>query len=160
KRDHAAAAAKHLKARSMGWLEEPIWPPDDIPGLAALRKETGMTIAAGENASGIQGLLLHFALGSVDVAQPSVAKIGGISGMLQAFDAARQYGVRVVPHCFYYGPGLLATAHLVACLSHDIPLEIPFLAFQEKAHAWLDYQPHMTLPTRPGLGFEPDLDVM
>src|SRR5690606_39293670 len=104
KRDHAAAAAKHLKARSMAWLEEPIRPPDDLPRLAALRKETGMTIAAGENASGIQGLLLHFALGSVDVAQPSVAKIGGISGMLQSFDTVRQYGCLAVPPFCYHGP--------------------------------------------------------
>src|SRR5690606_6935509 len=75
-REEAAAVAKHLKARGMGWLEEPIWPPDDLPGLAALRKETGMAISAGENASGVQGLLQHFALGAIDIAQPSVAKIG------------------------------------------------------------------------------------
>lgn len=159
-REEAATVARHLKARGMGWLEEPIWPPDDLPGLASLRKETGMTISAGENASGVQGLLQHFALNAIDVAQPSVAKIGGVTGMLQVFEAARQHGVRVVPHCFYYGPGLLATAHLVACLPQETPLEIPFLAFQEKAHAWLNYQPSMALPAQPGLGFRPDADVM
>src|SRR5690606_6766955 len=159
-REEAAAVAKHLKARGMGWLEEPIWPPDDLPGLAALRKETGMAISAGENASGVQGLLQHFALGAIDIAQPSVAKIGGITGMLQVFNAAQQHGVRVVPHCFYYGPGLLATAHLVACLPQEIPLEIPFLEFQEKAHAWLCYQPNMTLPAQAGLGYQPDADIM
>lgn len=159
-RDQAASIARRLKARGMAWLEEPIWPPDDLPGLAALRAQTGMTIAAGENASGVQGLLQHFDAGAVDVAQPSVAKVGGITGMRTVFDAARQAGVRVVPHCFYYGPGLLATAHLVACLPDGTPLEIPYLAFGARPHAWMDYRPSMRLPDGPGLGYQPDREIM
>lgn len=156
----ALPVARRLKERGMAWLEEPIQPPDDLAALAALRAESGMAIAAGENASGVHGLQRHIDCGAIDVAQPSVAKIGGISGMLEVFEMAGRAGLRVVPHCFYYGPGMLATAHLVACLPAGTPLEIPFLDFGERPHAWMDFKPRMALPAAPGLGFEPDHAVM
>jgi len=40
--------------------------------------------------------------------QPSVIKFGGIEVVAQAAILARAHGVDYVPHCFYFGPGLLA----------------------------------------------------
>lgn len=155
----ALVKAAALHAQGMAWLEEPVWPPDDLNALSTLR-ETGILIAAGENASGIGGLLQHFERGAIDVAQPSVAKIGGLTGMLSVVAAASRYGVQVVPHCFYYGPGMLATAHLVSCLGGNVALEVPFLRFHEHPHAWMNFKPKMALPKQPGLGFVPDHDVI
>ena len=62
-----------------------------------------MTIAAGENAS-LSDFRPAFELGALDVAQPSVTKIGGISEMRRIIALAREFGVRVVPHCPYLGP--------------------------------------------------------
>lgn len=103
----ASDMAGQLQPLQLAWLEEPVWPPDDAHGLAQVRRH-GVPIAAGENAAGVQGLRAMFEQGALDVAQPSVAKIGGISAMVQVFELARRYQVRVVPHCFYFGPGLLA----------------------------------------------------
>ncbi|MGE8501283.1 MAG: mandelate racemase/muconate lactonizing enzyme family protein [Pseudomonas sp.] len=157
--DEAVQVAESLRGLNLTWLEEPVWPPDDFTGLARVRK-TGVPVSAGENASGIEGLRQLLAAGAVDVVQPSVAKIGGVSGMLQAFAMAREAGVQVVPHCFYYGPGLMAAAHLTAILDEQVALEVPFIEFERNLHGWLAFQPQMRLPERLGLGFEPDLQVL
>lgn len=148
-----------LKDIGLGWIEEPVWPPDDAAGLARVRS-AGVRISAGENASGVAGFRQYFEHGSIDIAQPSVAKIGGISGMLDVIRLAADYPVRVVPHCFYYGAGLLATAHIVATLPSDVALEVPWLQWPTHLYPQHDFGPSFDLPDAPGLGFQPDLDVL
>nr|WP_284700942.1 mandelate racemase/muconate lactonizing enzyme family protein [Robbsia betulipollinis] len=173
----AAQAAREVAGfagLSLGWVEEPVWPPDDLDALARLRARGGpsdgadgapagssrVPIAAGENASGVYGFLQHFQRGAIDIAQPSVAKIGGVTGMREVIRLAGAHGVRVVPHCFYYGAGLLATAHLVAALPDDVALELPWLQWPEVLHAPQACGPTLTLPDVPGLGFAPDAGVL
>ena len=76
--DEAVAMAQALRPFDMYWLEEPVWPPEDHAGLAKVRA-AGAVIAAGENAAGLIEFRRAFELGALDVAQPSVTKIGGIS---------------------------------------------------------------------------------
>jgi L-alanine-DL-glutamate epimerase-like enolase superfamily enzyme len=155
----AIAQAQKLRSLNLGWLEEPVWPPDDLAGLAQVRTQ-GTRIAAGENAAGVQGFVEHFERGAIDIAQPSVSKVGGITAMLKVFALAKQYSVRVVPHCFYYGAGLMATAQLVALLDESVSLEVPFIQWQEELYPQLDFTPRMVLPDAPGLGFEPSPAVI
>jgi len=157
--DTARVRAASLQPLGLGWIEEPVWPPDDAAGLARVR-EAGVPISAGENASGVAGFLSYFTQRAVDIAQPSVAKIGGISGVLEVIQLAQRFGVQVIPHCFYYGAGLLATAHLVSTLPDDVWLEIPWLQWPETLYPAQAFAPSLTLPSTPGLGFSPDLDVM
>ena len=77
--DEAIAMAETLRPFDMHWLEEPVWPPEDHAGLAKVRA-AGAVIAAGENAAGLIEFRRAFELGALDIAQPSVTKIGGISG--------------------------------------------------------------------------------
>ena len=155
----ASQQAQALRSLNLGWLEEPVWPPDDLAGLAEVRKQ-GTRIAAGENAAGVQGFVEHFEHGAIDVAQPSVSKVGGITAMLKVFALAKQYHIRVVPHCFYYGAGLMATAQLVATLDDSVSLEVPYIQWQETLYSQLNFEPHMLLPDTPGLGFEPSLSII
>ena len=155
----ASQQAQALRSLNLGWLEEPVWPPDDLAGLAEVRKQ-GTRIAAGENAAGVQGFVEHFEHGAIDVAQPSVSKVGGITAMLKVFALAKQYHIRVVPHCFYYGSGLMATAQLVATLDDHVSLEVPYIQWQETLYSQLNFEPHMLLPDTPGLGFEPSLSII
>lgn len=155
----ATARARQLAELKLGWLEEPIWPPDDIAGLAAVRR-AGTPIAAGENVCGDWGFEPFYSAAAVDVLQPSVAKVGGITAMLRVMAQAAGHGIKVVPHCFYYGAGLLATAHLVAALPQDILLEVPWIRFTPQLYPQLDFSPTLTLSTTPGLGFSPDLAVL
>lgn len=155
----AADRIEACRELALTWIEEPLWPPDDIAGLARLRRH-GSPIAAGENVSGPAAFRQHFQQGAIDIAQPSVAKIGGISGMLEVFDSARHHGVAVVPHCFYYGAGMLATAHLVASMPAPVALELPFLAWPRPLYPDFLPGPEILLPDRPGLGFEPDPAIL
>lgn len=155
----ATEQAQALRDLNLGWLEEPVWPPDDLAGLAQVRKQ-GTRIAAGENAAGVQGFAEHFKHGAIDVAQPSVSKIGGITAMLKVFALAKHHHVRVVPHCFYYGAGLMATAQLVATLDDSVSLEVPYIQWQEMLYPQLKFAPYMMLPESPGIGFEPSLSVI
>ncbi|MGG5752183.1 mandelate racemase/muconate lactonizing enzyme family protein [Zafaria sp. Z1313] len=155
----AAQALRDFAPSGIAWLEEPVFPPDDAAALARLNRAHGR-ISAGENASGEFGLVAAMEAGALAVAQPSVGKIGGITSLLRVVEAGRRLGVDVVPHCFYYGPALAATAQLVATLPEHVRLEVPFLDWPERLHALHGAGPEIALPDAPGLGFTPDEDVL
>ncbi|MBT6274856.1 MAG: mandelate racemase/muconate lactonizing enzyme family protein [Chromatiales bacterium] len=144
------------------WLEEPVFPPEDHDGLARVRSEGSTRIAAGENAAGLHDFVDKFNKGAIDIAQPSVTKIGGITEMRKIIAAAEAHSVELVPHCAYFGPGNLASIHIVASLSTDTMLE--------NIHANLEASPYgdamvaadgkVRVPTGPGLGVEPDMSLV
>ncbi|MFL9981490.1 mandelate racemase/muconate lactonizing enzyme family protein [Paraburkholderia graminis] len=157
--EEAQRQVSALKDVGLGWIEEPVWPPDDAAALAQVRR-AGVRISAGENASGVAGFRQYFGQRAIDIAQPSVTKIGGISGILDVIRLAAEHDVRVVPHCFYYGAGLLATAQIVATLPDDVALEVPWLQWPTRLYPQHDFGPTFDLTDAPGLGFQPDLDVL
>ncbi len=157
-----AEALEHerlLRPAALHWLEEPVWPPEDAAGLARVRA-AGTPIAAGENCATVHAFADVFAAGSVDVAQPSVAKIG-ITAARQVIALADAANVRVVPHCAYFGPGYLASLHLAATLAEP-PLERLWLTLEASPFAhWLDAPGGVAaVPTGPGLGCDPDEAVL
>jgi D-galactarolactone cycloisomerase len=155
--DEAVAMAEKLRPLDMYWLEEPVWPPEDHEGLAKVRA-AGAVIAAGENATGLIEFRRAFELGALDIAQPSVTKIGGVSEVLRIIALAKQHGVRVVPHCPYFGPGFIASLHLTAALPADTPVERLFVDLEASPMGdWVDPKNgDMRLPQGPGLGADPD----
>lgn len=158
--DEAQAVAREILDDDFHWLEEPVWPPEDFAGLAEVRSE-GVPIAAGENVGTLQDFQRLFEAQAVDFVQPSVVKVGGITAMQRIVALAQAYAVRVVPHCFYWGPGYLATAHLIASLTRPTPLETAFITLEAQPHRLYNpEQASLTLPETPGLGFEPVLEVM
>lgn len=155
----AEEALRAFQPFDLLWLEEPIFPPDDTAALTRLNQRHGR-ISAGENASGLYGLIDQMRAGALSYAQPSVGKIGGVSGMLESFRAGREAGVAVVPHCFYYGPGLNASAELTATLDEQVQLEVPFLQWQHQLHSLHGAGPQIRLNDSPGLGFVPDQQIL
>ena len=151
--------AKEWEDLDLQWLEEPVWPPEDTKALAHVRT-AGIPISAGENAAGDGDFTHLITSGCVDIVQPSVTKVGGITAMLRVFAQARNHSVKVIPHCFYYGAGMMATAHLVALLPEGTHLEVPWLKWTPQLHPFLNFHPEMELPALPGLGFTPDASVM
>jgi L-alanine-DL-glutamate epimerase-like enolase superfamily enzyme len=153
--------ARAMKDDGLVWLEEPVWPPEDHAGLARVRAE-GVPIAAGENAAGFLEFERMFALGAVDVAQPSVTKVGGVTEMRRILALGAARGVEVVPHCPYFGPGFLASLHLIAAMPSRPPVEVlwmemeanPFDPFVRASDGQL------RVPQGPGLGCEPDPAVL
>lgn len=144
----------------LSWLEEPIFPPEDFATLASLRGH-GVALSAGENwCTAVQfEQALHS--GAVDSIQPSVTKVGGISECLRIAALAELHASVVLPHCPYFGPGLIATLHLAA-VQPQVP-QIEYL-FVEPA-GWLypveqlRQGNRLQVPQGPGLGLDIDLQV-
>ncbi|MCP5151633.1 MAG: mandelate racemase/muconate lactonizing enzyme family protein [Ectothiorhodospiraceae bacterium] len=158
--DEARAIAREIRDDHFYWLEEPVWPPEDFRGIARVRDE-GVTVAAGENVGTAHEFQRLFEAGAVDVAQPSVTKVGGISAMRRILEVARVYPVRVVPHCFYWGPGYLATAHVAASTPRPTLVETAFIDLERPPHPCFEpASASLTLPDQPGLGFLPDWDAL
>jgi D-galactarolactone cycloisomerase len=157
--DQALAMAEDLRPHALAWFEEPVWPPEDFPVLARVRRGCGMPVSAGENAMSAADFERMFEAGAVDIAQPSVTKIGGVSGFLDVIAVARRHGVRVVPHSPYFGPGLLATLHLThALLESATPIEYAFVDLGENPLRGTTGVVDGTIgvPDMPGLGADPD----
>lgn len=154
--------ARLLEASRLAWLEEPVWPPEDHAGLARVRAATTLPIAAGENATGVQDLAAMLRAGAVDICQPSVIKFGGIDAVVQAATLARAHGVDYVPHCFYFGPGYLASLHLAAALAPDVAFELFFGDLEASPYhdAVRARQGRLAVPAGPGLGLDPDLAIL
>jgi D-galactarolactone cycloisomerase len=159
--ERAIEMARAFEPLKLHWLEEPVWPPENHRGLARVRA-AGTPIAAGENAAGLAEFRSMFDVGAIDIAQPSVTKIGGISRMRDVISLAGEFGVRVVPHCAYFGPGYLASLHLVALLAPNTPFERLYVEFEARPFgAWLSARSGtVAVPNAPGLGCDPDMALL
>ena len=158
----AQSMMRQLAAYDIFWLEEPIWPPEDFAALAELRRTSLMPIAAGENAGTAFQLAQMLAARAIDYAQPSVTKIGGLSELRKVLALAEAANVRVAPHSPYFGPGLLATMHVLAAAPQEMLVErlhvdLEASLFGEFINASGGL---MTVPDGPGLGCEPDAKVI
>src|SRR5262249_55470575 len=112
-----------LLPHHLAWLEGAVWAPGGHNGAGPGGRPAAPTIAAGENAAGLHDFVDMFAKGAIDIAQPSVTKIGGITEMRKIAAAAEAHAVQLIPHCAYFGPGNLASIHIVASLATDTLLE-------------------------------------
>ena len=156
------AMAEALFEYDLHWLEEPIWPPENFDGLAALRAESGTRIAAGENACTAWQFQAMFDAQGVDYAQPSVTKVGGITEFLKVATLAETANVSVAPHSPYFGPGFLATLQLLSTLPAIEAIERFYVEIDEDlyAGALAPVDGKIAVPTGPGLGLEPDADFI
>ena len=157
----ARAMARALRPYDLHWLEEPVWPPEDFAGLASVRAEA-VPIAAGENMASPVEFLHAIQAGALDIAQPSVTKIGGVTEARRVIAVAETHGVRVVPHCAYFGPGFLASLHLAASLPDRPPLERLYLDTEASLFGryTVATSGQIPVPDGPGLGCDPDPDVI
>ena len=119
----AQAKAESFEPHDVHWLEEPIWPPENFAGLAELRGRFDMGIAAGENLCTAWQFQAMLEAEAVDVAQPSVTKVGGVTEMRKVEALCNLHNTRYVPHSPYFGPGFLATLHLLAVADTEEPVE-------------------------------------
>ncbi len=161
-REQAIEMARQLRKYDLTWLEEPVWPPEDHTSLAIIRKQGGIPIAAGENAATLQQYRHLLEAGALDVVQPSPSKSGGVSQLRDVFALAEEFDVRVVPHSFYEGPGLLSAIHCCAALSNEPLVEWRFFDCEARLYgeAIVPANGEFLVPQGPGLGDDPDPDII
>jgi D-galactarolactone cycloisomerase len=158
----ACRIADSLRTEGLYWLEEPVWPPEDYEGLAEVRRR-GIPTAAGENAAGPCAFLSLVRAGAIDIAQPSVTKIGGIGEMLEVIRHCTRRGVKIAPHSPYFGPGFVATLHICAALPVPQPaIEVLWVDMEANPFdPWVRVTDgRARVPQGPGLGCEPDPGVL
>jgi L-alanine-DL-glutamate epimerase-like enolase superfamily enzyme len=164
----AARCARHLERLGAYWLEEPLR-CDDVEGYRALRRLTGIRIAAGEMVRGAHEARDLVLRGGVDVLQPDVVLSGGISGCRRLAALADLCGRMFSPHTWSNGYGLLANLHAALAFSTcpylEVPLDPP--AWSAERRDWLlpvvlEVAADGTIapPPGPGLGVVPDFDAL
>ncbi len=153
---------RELEPLGLFWLEEPVWPPENYQGLARVRATGRHRIAAGENAGSLHDFVAMMREGAIDIAQPDVAKSGGITELRKIAALCEAQGVEFVPHCALFGPGQVATVHLNAAQRSVPMLERLFCDFEAELYggATLPEAGVVNVPTGPGLGLDPDPDVI
>jgi L-alanine-DL-glutamate epimerase-like enolase superfamily enzyme len=159
----ATAFAHACRDAAPLFLEEPVWPPEDFAALARVRRDSGLNIAAGENACTAYQFRQMLEAGAVSHAQPSVIKVGGITEYLKIASLADSMEVRLAPHSPYFGPGFLATLHLMSLRDDSAFVEVFFMHREACLWRWridADDGGTIALPDGLGLGYEPDRDVM
>lgn len=141
-----------LEQEGIAWFEEPIR-HDDYRGNAEIARRLKMPVQIGENFNGPSAMSEAIAMQACDCVMPDVARIGGVTGWMQAAG--------------------MAAASNIEMSSHLMPeISVHLLAATPTAH-WLEYvdwadaileqpmQPTngtVTVPDRPGLGIAWDED--
>jgi len=121
----------------------------------------GGTVYIGSCAGGVRTYHTRLAAAGIDYVQPSAVK-NGITAQWEICRRAEQSGVTCVPHSPYFGPGYLATLHILAAKQKEVALErffcdlghMPYGASVPVENGWVQ------IPDVPGLGPDPDEELM
>ena len=142
------------------FVETPL-PSDDVEGYARLCDASPLRIAAGEWLNTRFECLEMMERGGLDVIQPDVGRVGGLTEARRVADQARDRGVVVVPHCWKSAIGIAASLHLAIVAGN-----CPFIEFLPRELADSRLRRDLTAgdfdladgalpaPAAPGLGIE------
>lgn len=140
------------------FVETPL-PSDDLEGYAKLAGACDIRIAAGEWLNTRFEFRDYMERDALDVVQPDVGRVGGLTEALRVAAEARDRGLVVVPHCWKSGIGIAASAQLAAVSPACTYIEYLPAALADsrlRRELVLDepalVDGRLPLPDRPGLG--------
>ena len=93
----AIARGRQLENEGIYWLEEPI-SHEDYEAYAGITRELAVPVQIGENFNGPDGMLHALGARASDYVMPDVARIGGVTGWMQAAAVAAAKGVEMSSH--------------------------------------------------------------
>lgn len=159
----ALRTATMLSAYGVEWFEEPL-PPDSLEDYANLRRQAPVKIAGGEVLTRRQSFMPWLQARALDIVQPDVTKVGGLSEQRRIARAAEDHGVAFVGHGWNTAVGLAADLQLASALPHTELVEfkagsayIDDLTIEKFA---LDADGMLSVPAGPGLGITLDPDAV
>lgn len=157
----ALERARMLRDYNVHWFEEPLR-PDDLEGYARLTDASPVKIAHGEVLTRRQSFAPYFSRRAMDIAQPDVTKVGGLSEMRRIAWMAEQHGIEIVPHGWNTAIGVATDIHFVSTLPEDSFVEFNVgneLVEELIANPFrLGADGTLRVPGSPGLGIEIDRD--
>lgn len=145
-RVEALQRGRSLQDEGIEWIEEPIR-HDDLPGNAQVARELALPLQLGENFDGPKDLLRALQAEACDLVMPDVARIGGVTGWMQAAGVAEAHGIPMSSHLM---PEV--SAHLLAATPTCHWLEYVDWtdAIAQEPAPIVDG--HWRIPQRPGTG--------
>ncbi len=162
----ALRTIKHWDSLDLFFLEAPLQ-IDNLEGYAKLADEAPMRIAAGEWQNTRFEFIDLMDKGKVDVAQPDIGRVGGITEALRVCHMAQDRGRLIVPHCWKTGIGISATAHLAAVTPNCPMIEfLPAELCDSALRVELVEDPmvmqngKLSLPDKPGLGINLNMEAI
>jgi D-galactarolactone cycloisomerase len=155
----ALRTADMVKEYDAYWLEEALR-PDALDDFAVLRRQSRVPIATGECLTRRQSFLRWFPQGALDIVQPDVTKVGGISEQIRIAWLANDFGIRYIGHGWNTAVGFAADLQLASALpTADLVEYIGGSPYVDdiKLGGWrLDNEGYVEIPETPGLGIELD----
>jgi len=153
----AINTARMLADYDVVWFEEALR-PDDIAGHIKLREHSPVPIAGGEVLTRRQSFLEWIERGAVDIIQPDITKVGGLSEQRRIGHCADDHSILMVPHGWNTGVGLAADLQVVAAADNAKWIEYitpaPYVDDLFMEPLTLDADGMLAIPDRPGFGFD------
>ncbi|KAI9746054.1 MAG: hypothetical protein M1818_000735 [Claussenomyces sp. TS43310] len=152
------------------FIEEPLL-SDNLEGITALAQQTSTPIALGERLHSRWDVKRFLQAGCVDILQPDISHVGGISEMRRIAAMCEAYDVAVAPHC-PLGPIALAANIQVDAVSANFAIQEMSLGIHYNAgsedltsyttnpEVWNVRDGYIELLRGPGLGIEVDEEMV
>jgi L-rhamnonate dehydratase len=159
---YAINMIRRLEEFNLAWVEEPVM-PDDIAGYARIRASVNTPISGGEHEFTRWGYLELLRRGAVDIVQPDVNRMGGITEARKVFALASAFNVNCIPHSNQAHNLHLIVSHMNAPLLEYFPRDL-VAGYTFFGHLF-DGEPEVNegfaeVSTKPGLGVTPRWDVI
>jgi D-galactarolactone cycloisomerase len=159
-----ALRTSHMLAEyGVAWFEEPLH-PDALEDYVSLRRAAPVPIAGGEVLTRRQSFRPWIQAGALDIVQPDVTKVGGISEERRIGWMAQDHGVRFIPHGWNTAVGLAADLQLASAFpGTDLVEYMTGSAYIDElaVGGWkLDAEGMLPIPDAPGLGLQLSEDAV
>ena len=164
--DQAIRTVKDWAEFNIYFLETPVW-TDNLDDYARMHEEAPMKIAAGEWLSTAHEFKDLIERGKVDVAQPDIGRVGGLTEAKKVSDIVDANNRIIVPHCWKTSISISATAHFAfntpSCkfIEYLPPQLCHETLRRELAIEGFDFKDGLIqLPTKSGLGIDLNQDAV
>lgn len=159
----AMNTAAMLADHDVAWFEEALR-PEALADHRALRLHSPVPIATGECLTRRQTFLPWFEARALDIVQPDVTKVGGLTEQLAIARTAEAFGIRYIGHGWNTAVGLAADLQLAAALPTADLVEFiggsPYIDEIVQSPWRLDAEGMLAIPEAPGLGLRLDTDAL
>ncbi len=159
----AVNTAQMLKDYDVYWFEEALR-PDAVDDFRSLRDRSPVPIASGECITRRQNFLPWFEKRALDIVQPDVTKVGGISEQIQIARTANAFGIRYIGHGWNTALGLAADLQIASAIPTADLVEYiggsPYVDDITLGGWRLDHDGMLAIPDKPGLGVSLDFDAL
>lgn len=159
----ASILVKEVEPLNLLFIEEPC-PPENVQAMAKIARRSTTPIATGERLVALYGCREIIEMGVVDILQPDINHVGGITGLWKVSQMAGVSGISMAPHACEGPIGGLATLHVNSAMSNFVVQEICGQIDPSAAdkiwEEWLGFPAmrmvdgRFPLAQKPGLGFE------